>query len=199
MNYDMSPVDQGVSYFSSPALYATLEYGSNGDPYGDPTYTEGDDQGEENWGFNVWDSDISDGINTGAVPVQFTGLSNGNESLSVGTGATPLTYSGDSFGTIASVQVQAAVQIPASVQWSSLSFNFYTGSTLEESDVFSAGPSVNTINTPNSPTAEQILTVIPTSQSCNKVVVTGTLQMTAPAGTYPGPTDMFSNIAINSN
>ena len=197
MNYDMSSVDQGITYFPSAALYASLEVGSNGDPYGYATSSEGDDQGEEAWGFNVWDADGSSNFDSGLVAVQSTGASDGNESLIVGSAA-PMSYSGDSFGTIASVQLQAAVEIPAEAAWSDVSLNFYSDGSLVETDNLGVGPAVNTINTPNSPQAEQVLTFFPSHQS-DKVVVTANFRMSAPGTSNPGPIDMFGNIFINGS
>jgi hypothetical protein len=198
MYFDMSPVDQNMSYFPDEALYATLEYGSNGDTSGDPTYSIGDDQGEENWGFNVWDANTSNGFDTGNVTVVFAGSSDGTESLIVGS-ASSTSYVGDSFSSISTVQIQVGVQIPAEVDVTSLSAAFYRGGQLIENLSLAQGPMVNTINTPSSPQAEQVLTIIPANQNYTKVVITENVRMVAPAGSSPGPTDLFSNVFINSN
>jgi hypothetical protein len=196
MSYALSTIEYGMTDDYAYSLYGSMSVGSNGDPNGDPTMTAGDDQGEEVWGYQVWDSDTSDGFDTGNVPVDFTGDTSGNESLTVGSSG-PLTYAGDSFGSISSVQLQAGVQIPASASWSNVVVSFYNGSQLLETDCVASGPSVNTINTPSTPAAEQVLTVIPTAQNATSVSVSGNMRMTSPNGN-PGSADMFCNIFINS-
>jgi hypothetical protein len=197
MSYDLSPVDNGIDDFVDESLYASMDVGSNGNPYGDPTFAAGDDQGEEVWGFGVWDSNTSNGFDTGNVAVYFGGASNGNETLQVG-GNAPISYAGDSFGSISSVQFQAAVTVPASASWSDVTVDFYDGSQLVEVDNPPVGPAVNTINTPNSPQAEQVLTVSPPAGSnITNVVATGIMRMTAPAGTALGSSSMFCNIFVN--
>ena len=197
MSYALSPVDNGIDDFVDESLYASMDVGSNGNPYGDPTFAAGDDQGEEGWGFGVWDSNTSNGFDTGNVPVGFAGASDGNETLEVGQNA-PISYAGDSFGSISSVQFQAAVTVPASASWSNVTVDFYDGNKLVEVDSPSAGPAVNTINTPNSPQAEQVLTVSPPAGSnITNVVATGIMRMTAPVGTALGSSSMFCNIFVN--
>src|SRR5258707_10642560 len=110
MSYYMSTTDQYVSYFPDEKLYASMEVGSNGDIYGDPTYSAGDDQNENLWGYQTWDANTTNGFDTGEVCVQFFGCSDGREQLSVGDGALQ-SYTGDSFGAIRSVQIQAGVMI----------------------------------------------------------------------------------------
>jgi hypothetical protein len=197
MSYNLSPVDNGIDYFVDESLYASMDVGSNGNPYGDPTFAVGDDQGEEVWGFGVWDSNTSDGFDTGNVPVGFAGASNGNETLQVGSNS-PISYAGDSFDSISSVQFQAAVTVPASASWSNVTVEFYDGSELVDAESASVGPSVNTIATPSSPQAEQVLTVSPpVGSTVTNVVATGTMRMTAPAGTALGSSSMFCNIFVN--
>jgi hypothetical protein len=197
MSYVMAAVDNGMDYFPDESLYASMDVGTNGNPYGDPTFAAGDDQGEEVWGFGVWDSNTSNGFDTGNVAVGFTGASNGNETLAVGSNA-PISYAGDSFDSISSVQFQAAVTVPASTSWTNISVNFYSGNKLVETDSVGVGPAVNTINTPGNPQAEQILTITPSvSSPITNVVAIGTLRMTAPAGSAFGSSSMFGNIVVN--
>jgi hypothetical protein len=197
MSYFMSPVDNGIDYFPDESLYASMDVGSNGNPYGDPTFAAGDDQGEEVWGFGVWDSNTSNGFDTGNVPVAFAGASNGNETLEVGQNA-PISYAGDSFGSITSVDFQAAVMVPATASWSNITVDFYNGSELVENDSIGTGPAVNTINTPNSPQAEQVLIVSPpVGSTITNVVATGTMRMTAPNAATLGSSSMFCSIFVN--
>jgi hypothetical protein len=131
------------------------------------------------------------------VPVGFTGASNGNETLEVGENA-PISYAGDSFDSISSVEFQAAVTVPASASWSNIRVQFYDGSVLVDTESPSTGPSVNTISTPSTPQAEQVLTISPPAGSTiTNVAVSGTMRMTAPAGTSLGSSSMFCNIFVN--
>jgi hypothetical protein len=199
MSYAMSAVEYTVDTDPTQSLYASLMVGSNGQTYGDPTFAIGDDQGEEAWGYRVWDNTPLNGaFDSGLVSFQFAGQSTGDESISVGNGS-PVTYSGDSFGTIKSVQLQAGVLIPAEAKFSDLTVKFYSGNSLAEQDSISVGPDANTIQTPATPEAEQVMTISPPNSNCDKVVISGNIRLTAPPGSYPGTNDMFCNIFINSN
>jgi hypothetical protein len=194
--YSMSSVESSVSEMSG-ALYASIGVGSNGDLYGTPTDSIGDDQGEENWDYTVWDSDPSDGFTTSNIPVIFTASTNGNESLEgIGDG---ISYGGDAFSKINSVELQAGVTQCGEAKWTDVNVAFYNGTTLGESDSIEVGPDANTTNTPSSPQAQQILTVTPTSSNYTSVVVSGTLKLTAPGSGVPNPNGMFCNIFINGS
>jgi hypothetical protein len=198
MSYSMDLVTTDFQDFGDSSLFASVEPGSNGDTSGDPTYVVGDDQGMENWGFNTWDSDTSDGWDSGTVSVNFTGQSNGSESLSVQSNPA-IAYNGDGFGPISSVQIDAQVEIPASVQWSNISVKFYSQGALMETETIPGGPQVDTTSTPDSPQAQQVLTVFPKDSNDDTVVVDATIRMTAPAGTVPGSTSMFAGIFVNDS
>jgi hypothetical protein len=195
MSYYMAPLDYDVSSFGSYALYMDVQVGSNGDTGGDPTYDVGDDQGEEAWAYKQWDSNLSDGFDTGDINVQFTGDSSGQESMAVGSDA-PIAYSGDSSGAISSVVFQAGVMIPAEAKFSDITVQFWSGTTLRETVSFASGPDANTMNTPATPQAEQILTVTPTFSDCNKVRISATERLRAPAGTFPSSTNMFCDVFV---
>jgi hypothetical protein len=198
MSYYMAPLDYSVASFGDFALYMDVRPGSNGDPAGDPSYVLGDDQGEEAWAYKQWDSNLSDGFDTGDVNVQFTGDSSGQESMTVGSDA-PIAYTGDSTGNISSVVFQAGVMIPAEAKFSNITVEFWSGSALRETDTIGVGPDANTINTPATPQAEQILTVTPRFSDCNKVTVSATERMRAPAGTVPATSDMFCDVFVYGN
>jgi hypothetical protein len=198
VNFELSCVEYGIDDLSGYDQYAGLDVGSYGTSSDDPAFSAGDDQGEEVWGYQVWDSNTngstSSGFDTGQVQVAFTGDIYGNESLTVGSDS-PVTYAGDSYSSISFVQLQAAVQVPATASWSNVSIVFYSGTQPVETDIFPTGPTVDTTSTPSMPAAEQFLFVCPSAANVTKFSVKATMRMTSP-NPNPGPSDMFCNISI---
>jgi hypothetical protein len=176
-------------------LYASLLVGSNGDPNGDPTSDIGDVNGEENWATFAWDTNLNGGFDSGTTPVVFDASANGDETLSV-EDLPSLSYNAAAIGSISSVVIEAAVEVPAETKWSDITVQFYQGGTDVENLSLSAGPDVNTINTPNAPVASQILTVFPSNPNCDRVVVAASLRMQSPGNHYPPSNGMFGNIYI---
>jgi hypothetical protein len=185
--------------YTGSALYATLDVGSDigspGDTTGLPSYTIGDTAGDENWAYYNWDSNLDDGFDTGNAGVMFRGAAGGAESLAVGSGPF-LSASTATFGSVGSVDIVATVYITSEVKWSNVTVRFYRAGSLQEIDSVGAGPDVNTTNTPSTPEAQQVLTVTPAVSGCDRVIVTGSLRMTAPAGTNPTASDMSANILV---
>jgi hypothetical protein len=195
MSYVMSAPTYSISDIYG-GLYVDLEPGSNGNSSGDPTYTIGDDQGMEQWGFTQWDSDLSDGFDTGPVNVDFTAWAAGQESATIGSN-TPLSYDGDAIGTIGSVVLRAGVLVSGEAKFSNVTVEFYHDDSLLETDSISAGPDANTLDG-SATQQEQLLTISPTATNANKVVVCATAQLRSPTDTAPGPTDMFCDIFVQS-
>jgi hypothetical protein len=199
MSIYMAPMDYQVLYPSGDDLYGNMMVGGNGDPYGTPEFDVGDDQGMENWGFCTWDSTWNSNGNTpfdtGSIAVAFSAATDGSESLQVGSND-PVTYTGDSIDSISSVVFQAAVTVPAEASWSGISVEFFSGSTLVETESDLTGPVANTTETPSTPVAEQLMTITPDVSGVTSAIATGTMRLQAPAGTTPGATGMFCNIFI---
>lgn len=145
----------------------------------------------------LWDTLPADGIDSGWVSVSFTLPSNGNVVSNVVGSTGQLSLSAGTVSRIYAVDVLAVVQNQASFAWQQLTVKFYNGSTLLESQTVNA-PSVDT--TADGPsTAEQVLRFTPASTSANKVVVTGQVRITCPAGVYLGEDDSFGIIGAFVN
>src|SRR4051794_33907201 len=124
MSYVLDDMVYGIGDAPTSALYASLRVGSDigadGTTSGDPSYELGDGLGLGRSAFYNWDSDLSNGFDSGLVSVNFRATSSGAESLAVGSGPF-ITYSGNTFNSIGAVIIDAAVQIPAEVSWSNIS------------------------------------------------------------------------------
>jgi hypothetical protein len=190
----MDAPTSSISDIYGYGLYADWRVGSNGDSSGDPSYTMGDDQGEEAWGYSQWDSDLSDGFDTGNISVRFAGSSDGSESLTVGSDAT-LQYSGDAMGTITSVEFRAGVMVAGEAKFSDINIQFYHDNTLVEAIPVGSGPDANTINS-SSLQQEQTLTVTPTAPNVNKVFISATTRLDSKTDTAPATSDLFCNIFV---
>ena len=194
MSYVMA-MDQTISEPSGYSLYGEAIVGSEGDTSGTPDIDTGDSY-SNSYAYLNWGGDTADGgLDTGSVPFQFDGnLATGVSTLSV-DGST-ITYSSTSGSNlIGSAQVRIGADVPAQVSLNSISMTFYQGTSAVETDTFS-GMSIDTTAPSSSGCAEDILTVTPNSSADNEVVISGTLRMIAPVGTYPGPTDTFSQAFV---
>jgi hypothetical protein len=195
MSVYLASADYNIASPSGDDLFGNMMVGGDGNGSGCAETTVGDDQGGEYYGYYTWCESEGDGFNSGGVPVSFVADSDGYESLEVSTND-PVTYNGDSIGPIGSVVFQAAVTEQGSAEWSDISVDFYSGSTLVETDSAMQGPEANTTDTPSTPQKEQLMTVTPSASDITSVKIAGEIQLTAPAGSTPGPTGMFCNVFI---
>jgi hypothetical protein len=103
------PFVPGVS--PNPTVTGRVQVGSNGSGGGSPGVVLGDGSGASTADV-TWDSNPSDGFASGWVNVQMTASAGGGVTYDItqpnGT-STNVSYSGASYGTINTVQVQAAV------------------------------------------------------------------------------------------
>jgi len=196
MPYYMSLVQSTLPDDSSYNTWANFEVGGNGDPYGDPTYGIGDADGEENWSTNTWDNQFVNGFDTSDVPISFDVTSGGSETLNV-EGESPLSYQTASIGPISSVVLEAAVQTNAIADWSNVSVEFLKNGSVVETDNFSVGPQVDTVNAGSANIADQTLTVTPSSPDDDEVLVTGVMRMASPGINFPAAQAMFCNVFVN--
>ena len=179
MSIVMSAVSATLADDSSYDTYASLQVGSNGDTYGDPTQIIGDVYGEENYAFNTWDSNLAGGFEASDVPVEFDVKSDGSESLYVDN-QSALTYQTGDIGSISSVVLEAAVQTNAEAKWSDVTVEFLRNGVVVETVDPSSGPDVNTISAGSSNVADQTLTITPSASNDDEAIVTGSMTMRSP-------------------
>jgi hypothetical protein len=202
---DMGNVSDTISDIMGYSLYAEAVPGSNGDPNGSPTYDMGTDPSTASYGYNTWDANASydTGFDTGSTGFDLdanlgsANLGSGSDTLSVDS-AGEISYTGSGSQSIGSVKIRAGAQVPGVVSWTNLTIEFYQGSTMADSLTVSQGPAVDTTPSSSSGTAEQILTVTPASSSTayTRVTVVGTIRMQTPAGSMPGPDDLFCQVFV---
>ena len=143
-------------------------------------------------GQKVWDSDLTDGFDSGDVPVclSATAGSPGSASWMV-SGGSPGTLSGQiTFGVIHSVEILANARAGGKVSWSNLTITF-----------FKDGQPTQTITIPIEchPIADpmlQVLEVVPDSDDNTGVVVTGSVRLRNAGTSLPGPTDMTAGVQV---
>jgi hypothetical protein len=178
-------------------LFADLLFGSNGSSSWAPELATGQQTESASYGSMVWDTNMDDGIDSGPVSVRFdANLATGSASLEAGPeGGDPVAYAGVSGGTIGSVVIRAGARVAGEVAWSELSITFWRGDEMAESVSLDATCVANPDDSSTGSELESI-SVTPTDTTYTRVSVTGSLQMRAADGMYPGWNDLFGQILI---
>jgi hypothetical protein len=178
-------------------------YGDNGDPEGMPEYVVGSSDTNNIDGFTTWTDDPDNGVDTSDVAFSLTGNPGGGSNgviLNLEDGASgPLTFTGASYGAIQNVQIQAGVTLAGcKMSFNSLIVEFYKSGTQTESVTLSVAdnPVADATNATDPVQVQQLTIVTPASQTNDKVVITGAVQLYANAGVYPGETDIFGDIYV---
>jgi hypothetical protein len=188
---------EGYSFFGS------IMYGDNGDPEGMPEYVVGSSDTNNVDGFNTWTQDPENGVDTNDIPFDLTGNPKGGSNGVVlnlqNSESGPLTFTGASYGAIQSVQIQAGVTLAGCrMTFTGVTVTFYKSGTETDSVTLQAGYNpVADATSATDPVAVQQLTIItPASQTNDMVVITGSVQLYANAGVWPGETDIFGDIYV---
>jgi hypothetical protein len=190
------------TYITTITGYAAVgeaRYGSNGAIPGTPEYDVSDSNGNSVDGRLTWYSGTG-AFDSGKVQTTFDaepgGGSNGVNWTVQGGSVSPVTLTSATYGSIQKVEIVAAVQMPASMTWSSVQVSFYKAGSLIEQYTRRTGPSVNLIGNSPPVAAEQILTVTPSQNDNDKVVVTGYIELACAAGSTPGANDIFGQVFL---
>lgn len=195
MSYVMA-LNQSITDESGYSAYGEAIVGSEGDTWGTPDIDTGDASGNDSYAYLMWGGDTDNGgLDTGNLPFCFEGnLATGLDTLSID--GTSISYQGSSSSSkMGSVDIRGGADVPAQVSLENIAVSFYQGGALQETQNV-PNISVDTTAPGSSGTEEEVLTVTPSSSNDNDVVVTGTLRMAAPDGTYPGPTDIFCQVFV---
>jgi hypothetical protein len=146
--------------------------------------------------YTTWDTNLTDGLDSGWKNVTFAlnNKNNGDMSVKVGL-SNVLTINVGSSVVVNSVTVRAAVQGSfMEMDWRSISVKFYSGTSIVETDPLSDfGASTMTSDT----TQEAVTVLTPNVSNCTGVTVTGQARLQAAQGTTVGPNDIFGQILIN--
>jgi len=188
---------EGYSFFGS------IMYGDNGDPEGMPEYVVGNSDTNNIDGFITWTDDPDNGVDTNDIPFSLTGNPGGGSNgvvLDLNGGVSgPLTFTGASYGAIQNVKIQAGVTLAGcKMSFNSLIVEFYKSGTQTESVTLQVAdnPVADATNATDPVAVQQLTIVTPASQTNDKVVITGSVQLYAKAGVYPGETDIFGDIYV---
>lgn len=177
--------------------YAAIEYGDNGYPYGMPTASAGQGTDEDVWSSTVWDSDPSNGVDSGLRSFSFSvnSADDGTASLAVDDESAQ-TFSVDPDAAIHSVTIQAdAAYGGISFAWSDLTISFYHDGTLVDTEQPSA-VSAGDLNS-TSGDASESGAIVTTSANANGVAIRGQVEIRSAEGVYPSGTDVSGQISIS--
>ena len=191
---DDGPMDSGY------LVQADMTWGDNGPANGgDPELWVGDPSGGGSSGRTVWagDAEPDGSTDTGWVPVELDVGAGSGDTLSVGGAFSDVAYTGQSYGDISEIFVEASVDLNAAVRWSDLHVDFKLGGAIVDTYSASSGPSVDT-TTSSTLSATEVRRIVPASRA-DSAVITGMVRMSFDAGTYPGPSDLLAAVLVNSN
>ena len=181
-------------------LVSEARVGGNGNPNGTPELDLGSGPSSLSYGRITWTPDTSNGFDSGIVNVTLDiepGTGGNTASWDVaGANPEPILYGGVRYGAISQVLVRAAVQNTAAMLWRNVQVAFYKAGTKTDGVILRSGPHVDTTGGGGSTTAEQILTVIPAANNNDKVIVTGQIELSAPAGVVLAANDIFGQIFV---
>jgi len=196
-----------VNYTTIPSpptacIFAEMRYGSNGSTSGAAELLLGNNGSDASIGRITWDGADSGSFDSGEVAfglvIPAGGGSPNQDSLAVfGAVTNPVNYGLATYGTIIAVVIEAGVQINAAVAVTGLSVQFYKAGTQTDTYNLASGPAVDTTTAPN-PVAAQVLTITPGHSDNDSVQILGSIQLTAPDGTFPGADDLFVQIFIQT-
>lgn len=175
-------------------------YGGNGQE-GPAGVSVGGSSGALSWGCNVWDSNLSDGFDTGNVSFSFSvDLRGSSDYMEFET-----SYS-DVFGAyntaadaseITMIDIRAAVaDAEMKVSVGSFTVSFFSGGVFQESMTVD-GPSANRLNQTTPGAKEEVVRlIIDEDADYDQAVITGSFRMQANQGVEPNWDDMLFDVQI---
>jgi hypothetical protein len=187
-------LNSSVSDLGTPAVVGEARVGNDGDPYGAPEYDVGAPSDNLSYGFAEWDSDISSGFDTGAVPLQFTANQSGSSLILGGENGGSVT-SGSGTSVVNEVAIRVDAQEPdMDAKLSGVVVSFYDDGKLTEQ--LNLGD-LEAQTTDSQPVAED-LAVIDAPANTDQVVVTGTMDLSCSVpDEMPDVNDMFAQIDVS--
>jgi hypothetical protein len=187
-----------LSQITDFATFAEARFGGNGMFWMPPELVAGTASGTTA-GRATWDSDLSDGLDTGDVAFAFEAdLATGETSFATDIEGSSAAEGGSQAGAgLSSVLIRVGTQVQSKVSWSALTITFWDADSAGESISIPAGVEIDTTQS-STGVGERLLAVTPESQKWDRVTVSGSLRFEAEAGTCPGWCDLFGQIFINA-
>jgi len=191
-----------ISDITGYCVCAEAWAGSNGQSGDTPELIVENSIGTSVNGSRVWDTDLSNGLDSAWVGVIFSAAAGGGDSAdqwSVAQGTpSPLVFSKVTYGSIQQVRIRAAVQAPAKAMWQFITVAFYKGGVQTESLTPRRCPQVDTTLVSPPIAAEQILTVTPSNNDNDSVTIAGQVRLVNLATTPPNSDDMFCDVFVDA-
>lgn len=178
------------------AYFGEVRFGNDGDPLGYATGMSGVGEIPVTWSYTTWDTNLTDGLDSGWKTVTFAlnNKNNGDMSFKVGL-SNILTLNVGPSVAVNSVTLRAAVQgASMEMDWHNITVKFYSGTSMVESDPI---PDFAASTMTSGTTQESVTVLTPTAQNCTGVTVAAQVRLQAAQGTTVGPNDIFGQILIN--
>ena len=187
MTMDSSHVTESTGW----DYMAQLSHGANGDTWGPMEITTLTPDFNVKGDYMMWDENPYDGVDSGWRPAALSYDENVGALWGVdGTRVTNAVVKSDG---IDYIDIRTVAKSQSAMLWSNAAVLFYKHGVLtQQIDLGSFG--ADTMLIPG--VKEQLLHVTPTNTDNDKVVVSGMVKITAPAGAYPAENDIFSQILI---
>lgn len=200
----MAIVAEAISYqltdVTGYELYSGLRYGKNGTGWSGYETEAGSSPDDALLGRVTWDSNTSDGIDSGWKTVELiVHVDSQGSTLQWSVAGTTLQYYAGAFNTIEQIQIQSAVAARAALSWQSLHVDFYSSGVQVDSYSPTSGPTVDQTRQSNPGTLEKLLTITPQSSSnVDEVRITADIRLLAPRGVALLANSIFGNVFIDA-
>jgi hypothetical protein len=182
------------------SAFGQARLGSNGENGGAAELGVGASGGSLATGRYTWSSDISQGVNTGSIPVSFTGNPGGSSNgvaWSVSGGDTDPLLCSASYGAISQVKLAVWVQSAGALSGlNTIVVRFYKNGTLMET-INCGDIAADTLDY-ETDIQEVVMTVTPSASDNTKVVVEANLQFTLEAAEITSPDELFAGVYLLS-
>jgi hypothetical protein len=173
-----------------------LQYGNDGDPNGLATQMTGVGSTINTSGLNVWDSNLTDGLDSGWQNVALTLNTkfNGLMSLKVGLSSTQSFNTGSPLMSIGSITIRADVQNAfMQMDWRNITVKFYSGSSVVETDPM---PDIEASTMDGSSVQESGAILKPNASNITGVSISAQVRLQSVPGVTPLPSDIFGQVLV---
>lgn len=179
-------------------VFAEVRFGDNGSFWGVGEAATGTVEGEDDAGIVAWDSNLSDGLDSGWVQVELTVTTGADGTVAWNVGhASASDSTPSSLDVIKKVTIRADVEASGmAMSWGTVDVKFFQNGNLV--DEASANPSANTIGSSSGNSAESGAAITTSYSNCDQVVISGSVRLQAVQGVHVDETAIFGQILISS-